>query len=97
MNQHEALDVARLYYGPAAYAFEERRFTGREKSGPDGWVLPEGEVYGYAVGYTRKGKRGGMLYTRKGFGSSFEDALSVAAAAMTQAQHAAYERRLRRP
>ena len=80
-------------YGPRAFAHEQRRFTGDEKPGPDGWIVPGGEVYGYEVGYHRTGKRGARLSTQKGFGATFDEALAQAEAALTPAQRAAYERR----
>jgi len=94
MTEAEAQEIAQLQWGPRGFAYVLRRFTGTEKPGPDGWVSPEGEVYGYSVGYHRTGKRGARLTTEKGRSDhSFEEALARAEAAMTPQQRAAYEKR----
>ena len=83
-------------YGSRAYAHEERSFTGRETPGPDGWIVPAGEVYGYSIGYHGTGKRGARLSTQKGFGQTFEQALAMAQAALTPSQRAQFDRAMGR-
>ena len=78
MTVEEADAEAKEMFGPRGFAVESRRFTGHEKPGPGGWVVPEGPIYGYQVGYERTGKRGAILSTIKGSGSSFEEAFQQA-------------------
>jgi Arc/MetJ-type ribon-helix-helix transcriptional regulator len=75
ISGHDATKIAQEIFGKKGFAGVEVQHTLDDPVDPDGWVIPLGKVWGYTVGYTRKGKRGSTLHTKWTSEDSYRDAL----------------------